>query len=79
MTRFEVGTRVVRNPKTWKTNEFDSWGRGDGIGVVVEPPFALDPDEVDVRWPNGRCFESTNQLLPAKTEADDSNTPKFGC
>ena len=33
-------------------------GRGIGIGVVVEPPFVLDSDEVDVRWPGGQCFES---------------------
>jgi hypothetical protein len=35
------------------------------VGVVVEPPFNLDPGEVDVRWPAGRCFESTAGLLPA--------------
>lgn len=52
-----VGTRVVRQPATWQPNAFDAWGRGVGIGVVVEPPFPLDPGEVDVRWPAGRCFE----------------------
>lgn len=52
-----VGTRVVRQPTTWQSNAFDAWGRGEGIGVVVEPPFPLDPGEVDVRWPAGRCFE----------------------
>jgi hypothetical protein len=68
--KFRVGDRVVRNPATWQPNEFDSWGRGRGVGVVVEPPFALGPDEVDVRWPGGRCFEGVEQLLPAPTEAD---------
>ena len=58
MGNLKVGDRVVRNPATWQPNEFDSWGRGIGIGVVVEPPFVLDSDEVDVRWPGGQCFES---------------------
>ena len=63
--RFGVGDRVVRNRATWRPNAFDSWGRGRGVGVVVEPPFPLPPGEVDVRWPAGRCFESADQLLPA--------------
>lgn len=57
-----VGTRVVRHPALWQPNEFDSWGRGEGVGVVVEPPFPLDPGEVDVRWPAGRCFEMQSGL-----------------
>lgn len=64
--RFQVGDRVVKNPTTWKMNAFDSWGRGVGVGVVVEPPFSLAPDEVDVRWPAGRCFEDADGLLPAE-------------
>jgi hypothetical protein len=65
MPNFTVGDRVIRNPATWEPNAFDSWGRGVGVGVVVEPPFPLDPGQLDVRWPNGRCFESAAQLLPA--------------
>lgn len=57
LPQLPVGTRVVRQPATWQPNAFDAWGRGVGIGVVVEPPFPLDPGEVDVRWPAGRCFE----------------------
>ena len=67
---FGVGDRVVRNPATWRPNDLDSWGRGVGVGVVVEPPFALGPDEVNVRWPGGRCFESVGQLLPAPAGDD---------
>jgi hypothetical protein len=63
---FRVGDRVIRNPATWVPNEFDAWGRGQGVGIVVEPPFAIDDlGEVDVRWPGGRCFEAVNGLLPA--------------
>ena len=57
LSELPVGTRVVRHPTLWQPNAFDAWGRGEGIGVVVEPPFPLDPGKVDVRWPAGRCFE----------------------
>jgi hypothetical protein len=77
---FQVGDRVVRNPATWEPNDFDSWGRGVGVGLVVEPPFPLGPDEVDVRWPGGRCFEWVEQLLPApvETQAEPGAAPERG-
>ena len=62
---FRIGDRVIKNPVTWKPNSFDEWGRGEGVGVVVEPPFDLDGRAVDVRWPHGRCFEDIDGLLPA--------------
>lgn len=62
---FKVGDRVIKNPETWVVNAFDDWGREIGIGVVVEPPFYLEPELVDVRWPHGRCFEAIVGLLPA--------------
>jgi hypothetical protein len=66
--RFKVGDRVVKNPGKWKVTDFDSWGRGVGVGIVVEPPFAIDDlDQVDVCWAGGRCFESIYGLLPAPT------------
>jgi len=53
-------------------NDFDSWGRGIGIGQIITPPYELDENEVDVRWPGGRCFETVDQLLPAdKSEFDE--------
>ena len=60
----------MNNAATWQSNEFDSCGRGIGVGVVVEPPFPLEPEEVDVRWPAGRCFEQAAQLLPAPPAED---------
>jgi hypothetical protein len=34
-----IGDKVIKNPETWIVNEFDLWGRGIGIGIIVEPPF----------------------------------------
>lgn len=59
----EIGDKVIKNTETWKKTAFDSWGRGLGEGEVVEPPFDLGEDWVDVRWPEGRCFEPINQLI----------------
>ena len=68
--RFKVRDKVVRNPITWKPNDFDAWGRGVGVGQVVEPPYELDDNEVDVRWPDGRCFEDAEGLLHASQESE---------
>ena len=59
----KVGDRVIKNPETWEVTEFDQWGRGIGVGIIVEPPFELDDLTVDVRWKNGRCFENINGLI----------------
>lgn len=59
---FQVGDRVVKNEATWVASDFDAWGRGIGVGVVVEGPFEVD-GEVDVRWPGGRCFERIDGLV----------------
>ena len=72
--KFNAGDAVIKNPATWKVNAFDSWGRGEGIGLVVEPPFPLGDSEVDVRWPNGRCFENVDELLPAPPASTPSTT-----
>lgn len=66
---FKVGDMVVKNPKTWRHDEVSTWGRGQGIGRIVEPPFPLQPDSVDVVWPTGRSFEKVQQLLPHTSEA----------
>lgn len=66
--KYQVGDFVKKNPEKWVKNDFDSWGRGIGIGIVVEPPFPMADDELDVRWPGGRCFENTSQLLAATEE-----------
>lgn len=58
----KVGTLVIKNEETWEPNDFDKWGRGEGAGEIVQPPFPLDEGFVDVRWPAGRCFEKTNGL-----------------
>jgi hypothetical protein len=61
--KLKPGDKVIKNEKNWIPNDFDNWGRGIGIGIVVEPPFELENNEVDVRWPAGRCFETVDQLI----------------
>lgn len=77
---FLPGTRVVRDARHWQPSEFDDWGRGQGVGEVVTPPFELDPTvEVDVRWPCGRCFESIDGLRDANSPdaVFDPMRPRF--
>ena len=63
------GQRVVKNPARWVASDFDGWGRGQGVGIIVQAPYDVsDVNMVDVRWPGGRCFEAVDQLLPAPPE-----------
>lgn len=64
----KIGDKVVKNTKTWIPNSFDSWKRGQGVGIIVTPPFVLENGYVDVRWPSGRCFESTKGLIVKPTK-----------
>lgn len=59
----EIGDKVVKCKEDWEPNDFDSRGRGIGVGVIVEPSFELSELEFDVRWPGGRCFERKDQIL----------------
>lgn len=61
--RPKVGDKVVKNKENWKPNPFDLWGRGEGKGLVVEPPYSLGTESIDVRWPGGRCFENLDQVI----------------
>jgi hypothetical protein len=73
---FKAGDRVMKNPETWLPNTFDAWGRGEGVGVVVEPPFPIeDLDLVDVLWPAGRCMDPIEGLRLA---SDDHSTDLAG-
>ncbi len=65
----KVGDKVIKNPATWEAGAFDAWGAGIGIGVVVEPPFMLDSDMVDVRWSNGRAFQKIRELMRAPRDS----------
>ena len=57
------GTKVIKNPDTWVPTEFDGWGRGEGVGTIVEPNVELGDNEVDIRWPAGRCVERIEELI----------------
>lgn len=69
---FNIGDQVVKNPKTWRYDDYSGWGRGEGIGTIVEPPFALQEGSVDVAWPTGRCFEYVKELLRADVVEEDN-------
>lgn len=57
------GDRVTRDASRWQASEFDAWGRGVGVGLVVTPPVMLaDLGKVDVQWPAGRCTEDVEGL-----------------
>jgi len=70
MKNFEIGDKVIKNEETCIPNDFDGWGRGIVVGVVVEPPFYMNDYEVDVRWEDGRCFEFTEQLINITKKAE---------
>ena len=73
--KYKIGSVVKMNSENWVNCDFDSWGKGIRVGVVVEPSFSLEGHEVDVGCPEGRCFENTSQLLQA-TEEDYKNQEK---
>ena len=58
--KYTIGKKVKKNPETWKPNDFDGWGRGEGIGTIVEE---IDEKEVDVKWTSGRCHEFIDELI----------------
>ena len=62
MKVLRIGDKVVKNPETWICSEFDYWGAGEGVGEVVEPPFATE-DYVDIRWPK-------REMLPSEERVD---------
>jgi hypothetical protein len=69
-----VGDLVVKKKENWIENEFDAWGRGQGVGVICEPPIELSEDWVDVRWPSGRCFEKSSGLSIVQPNEDYDST-----
>lgn len=54
----KVGDKVVKDASNWKSNDFDSWGRGEGEAEVLE----VIPD-IDLRWEGGRAWEDLKQIL----------------
>lgn len=58
------GDRVVKNRANWIPSEFDAWGAGDGVGVVVANVHGREiAGEVDVRWPTGRAMQRPEELI----------------
>ena len=58
----KAGDKVGKNEANWIPNDFDSWGRGEGIGEIVEVLDDGNGEFYDVRWSGGRCWEEKNQI-----------------
>ncbi|MCK9458170.1 MAG: hypothetical protein M0R80_00640 [Proteobacteria bacterium] len=56
----EVGDFVVRNASNWTPSDFDAWGAGEGVGIILE---IIDSETIDVRWPGGRCYQRPDELI----------------
>lgn len=63
-----IGQRVIKNPDTWRPSEFDGWGAGEGVGIVLA--YHPDTDSVDIQWPNGRCFQYASEVLCAPENSE---------
>lgn len=59
---FQLGDLVVKDPAGWVSSDFDKWGAGEGVGVVVPSPFGDIAGEVDVVWPAGRATQSIRSI-----------------
>jgi thioredoxin reductase len=62
MSKLNIGDKVIKNDETWVKNHFDTWGRGVGVGIVVEPPFELNDDDIVISWGGEKCFDYISQL-----------------
>lgn len=61
LTKFEIGEKVIKDEKNWISNEFDSWGRGVGVGVIDS--YSNNIEEIYVKWINGRSLEKLDQIV----------------
>jgi hypothetical protein len=66
--KLKVGDHVVKNPLTWEPCDADAKGKGEGVGLVVKPPYELESlKAVDVLWPNGvKYFSFADELIKVK-------------
>ncbi len=77
-TNLEVGDKVVKNPETWIPSEFDAWGAGEGVGIIVEVNRVPGEDTlVDVRWPNGRAYQRPVELRQSHEQPAESSITKL--
>lgn len=59
---YSTGTRVVKEERFWIESEFDFWGAGLGVGIIVNDEESLGGSYVDVKWPNGKAYQNINEL-----------------
>ena len=62
----QIGDKVTKNPTTWIADDVDAWGRGIGVGEIVDAQGSTaDLGAAAVHWPAGRCMERLDGLQSA--------------
>lgn len=68
MSSLKPGDKVVKNQEMWEHSDFDRWGIGEGVGIVI----SVDCGLVDVQWTAGRAYQHFWELKLV-TEANHAN------
>lgn len=55
--------KVIKNHDTLVENDFDSCCRDLGVDIIVEQPFSMDDNEIDVICNNVSCFETVDNVI----------------
>jgi hypothetical protein len=73
-SKLHPGDYVVKIPAVWPPNEFDAWGCGEGVGLVLPDQPDADIGLVDVQWAGGRATHRVEELRKVKTNLGQSGS-----